>query len=210
MVRSPTLFEDIVKTVCTTNCARSATERMVGALVEHLGEPAPGAPSAHWAGRAFPSPAAMADAGGEFYRSVARAGYRGKYLLALARAAAAGTVDLEALDRATPGELCDDDLAARLIALPGVGPYAASHIMLPMGPYSRIIYDAWTRPTYARLTRRRIVSEATIRRRFRRYGRYAGLAFWLFLTHHWGFREEAAWPPERAATSAPAATARAP
>ena len=51
MMRSPAVFEDVVKTVCTTNCAWSATERMVGALVEHLGEPAPGAPPGSSAGR---------------------------------------------------------------------------------------------------------------------------------------------------------------
>jgi 3-methyladenine DNA glycosylase/8-oxoguanine DNA glycosylase len=198
MVRSPTLFEDIVKTVCTTNCAWSATERMVRAIVAHLGDPAPGAPRSGWVGRAFPSPAAMAHAGMKFYRSVARAGYRGKYLLALARAAAGGDVDLEALGRAAPEALSDDDVAARLIALPGVGPYAAAQIMLLMGRYSRIIYDSWTRPTYARLTSGRAVKEATIRRRFGRYGRYAGLAFWLFLTQHWGTRDSA-WPPEREA-----------
>lgn len=186
MVRSPTLFEDVVKTVCTTNCAWSATERMVGALVEHLGERAPGAPSLGWAGRVFPSPAAMADAGEKFYRSVARAGYRGKYLRALARAVTRGDVDLGALGRATPEELSDDEVTARLIALPGVGPYAAAQIMMLMGRYSRIIYDSWTRPTYARLTSGRVVKEMTIRRRFKRYGRYAGLAFWLFLTHSWG------------------------
>jgi 3-methyladenine DNA glycosylase/8-oxoguanine DNA glycosylase len=131
----------------------------------------------------------MAHAGMKFYRSVARAGYRGKYLLALARAAAGGDVDLEALGRAAPEALSDDDVAARLIALPGVGPYAAAQIMLLMGRYSRIIYDSWTRPTYARLTSGRAVKEATIRRRFGRYGRYAGLAFWLFLTQHWGTRD---------------------
>lgn len=38
MIRSPTVFEDVVKTICTTNCAWSATIRMVSALVEHLGE----------------------------------------------------------------------------------------------------------------------------------------------------------------------------
>src|SRR6202011_4573626 len=55
-VRSPTVFEDVIKTVCTTNCTWSATELMVGALVEHLGAEAPG-------GRhAFPTPAAMAGA----------------------------------------------------------------------------------------------------------------------------------------------------
>ncbi len=43
MVQSPTVFEDVVKTICTTNCAWSATTRMVHAIVEHLGERAAGA-----------------------------------------------------------------------------------------------------------------------------------------------------------------------
>src|SRR5215217_687826 len=44
MTRCATVFEDVVKTICTTNCTWSATERMVGALVEHLGERTPDAP----------------------------------------------------------------------------------------------------------------------------------------------------------------------
>src|SRR6266545_4239225 len=39
MIRSPTVFEDVVKTICTTNCTWTATVRMVSALVEQLGEP---------------------------------------------------------------------------------------------------------------------------------------------------------------------------
>ena len=31
----------------------------------------------------------------------------------------------------------------------------------------------------------RPVTDRTIERRFRRYGSYAGLAFWLYLTRHW-------------------------
>jgi len=185
MVRSPTVFEDVVKTVCTTNCAWSATERMVGALVEHLGEPAPGAPATGPAGRAFPTPEAMAAAGEDFYRDVVRAGYRGPYLLAIARAVAEGELDLETLGRSTPEELPDEDLAAALLSLPGVGPYAAAHIMMTVGRYSRLILDSWTRPTYARLVGRPSVSDAAIARRFRRYGPYAGLAFWLRLTRDW-------------------------
>src|SRR5262249_39801214 len=38
MMQSPTVFEDVVKTICTTNCAWSATVRMTTALVDHLGE----------------------------------------------------------------------------------------------------------------------------------------------------------------------------
>jgi N-glycosylase/DNA lyase len=182
MVQSPTVFEDVVKTVCTTNCAWSATERMVGAIVEHLGARAPGAPANGSGGRAFPPPAAMAGAGERFYRDVARAGYRGGYLIALARDVADGTLDLEAL---TDPALSDEEVEARLLALPGVGPYAAAHVMMTIGRYHRLILDSWTRPTYAKLAGRKRVADGAIQRRFRTFGPYAGLAFWLFLTRDW-------------------------
>jgi N-glycosylase/DNA lyase len=186
MVRSPTVFEDVVKTVCTTNTSWSGTTRMVNALVEHLGEKAPGAPPASPSGRAFPTPAAMVAAPAHFYKKVAGAGYRGPYLKALATSVAKGRVDLEALAATSRDDLPDDEVAARLQALPGVGPYAAAHIMLMLGRYDRLILDSWTRPKYARLLgRKRPVSDRTIERRFTRYGPYAGLAFWLFLTRDW-------------------------
>ena len=185
LVRSASVFEEVVKTICTTNCAWSATERMVAALVEHLGEPAPGAPLDGPYGRAFPTPAAMAEADLGFYRDVVRSGYRGAYLRALAESVATGAVDLEPLATATREELSDDEVAARLLALPGVGPYAAAHVMMMLGRYSRLILDSWTRPKYARLTGGRPKKDSTIERRFRRYGPYAGLAFWLFLTRDW-------------------------
>jgi N-glycosylase/DNA lyase len=181
MVRSPTAFEDTVKTICTTNCAWSATQRMVGALVEHLGEPAAGPrPDGPW-GRAFPTPAAMAEADDRFYRDVVRAGYRGAYLKTLAGAVAEGVIDLEGL--ADP-RVSDDEVAERLLALPGVGPYAAAHMMMLLGRYSRLILDSWTRPKYAKLNGRKATDDQ-IARRFRRYGRYTGLAFWLYLTQDW-------------------------
>ena len=182
MVHAPTVFEDVVKTVCTTNCSWSLTTKMVTALVEHLGESASGAGDG-WRGRAFPTPAAMAAADGSFYRDVARAGYRGPYLRSLARSVADGEVDLEALrDHDVP----DEEVEARLLALPGLGPYAAAHVMLTLGRYGRLVLDSWTRPTYARLRRsRRPVSDAGIARRFRRYGPHAGLAFWCYLTRDW-------------------------
>jgi 3-methyladenine DNA glycosylase/8-oxoguanine DNA glycosylase len=185
MIRSATVFEDVVKTICTTNCAWSATERMVGALVEHLGEPAAGAAAAGPYGRAFPAPAAMAAASEDFYRDVVRAGYRGAYLKSLAASVSEGTVDLEELGRASRDELPDDEVNARLLALPGVGPYAAAHVMMLVGRYSPLILDSWTRPKYARLNGGRAVKDSTIERRFRRYGPYAGLAFWLYLTRDW-------------------------
>jgi N-glycosylase/DNA lyase len=121
-----------------------------------------------------------------FYREVVRAGYRGAYLLELARRVAAGEVDLEGLAVADPGEVTDDDVERTLLELPGIGPYAAAHVMMTLGRNSRLILDSWTRPKYARLLgRTRPVADAAIVRRFRRYGSDAGLAFWLFLTRDW-------------------------
>ncbi len=188
MVRSPTVFEDVVKTVCTTNCAWAATERMVAALVRGLGERAPGPSGERCAGHAFPSPVAMAAAPESFYREVARAGYRGPRLRALAASVAGGEVDLEELYETPADGLPDDEVERRLLALPGVGPYAAAHIMMLLGRHSRLVFDSWTRPKYARLVGKhagRLVPDATIRRRFRPYGPFAGLAFWLFLTRDW-------------------------
>jgi N-glycosylase/DNA lyase len=175
MLRSPTVFEDVVKTICTTNCAWSATVRMTTALVDHLGLEAPG-------GRhAFPAPAAMAETGDDFYRDTVRAGYRGAYLRSLAADEAAGSLDLEALN---DPQLPDDEVAERLLALPGCGPYATAHMMMLLGRYSRLILDSWTRPKYAKL-RGRKASDKTMERRFRPYRDYAGLAFWLYLTRDW-------------------------
>ena len=178
MLRTPTVFEAVVKTVATTNCAWSATVRMVTALVENLGEPAAGSDA-----RAFPSAEAMAAAPESFYRDVVRAGYRSAYLRTLAAGVADGSIELEELGAGSDG-LTDDEVAARLLALPGIGPYGTAHMMMLLGRHSRLVLDSWTRPKYARV-RGRKATDAQIERRFRRYGRYAGLAFWLYLTRDW-------------------------
>ncbi len=178
MMRSPTVFEDLVKTICTTNCAWSATVRMVSALVDELGTAAAGARER----RAFPTPATVADAGDAFFRDVARAGYRGPYLLAVAEDVASGRLDLEALrDPVLP----DEEVADRLLQIAGVGPYAMAHMMMLLGRYRRLILDAWTRPKYRRVSGRLRITDKGIERAFRRYRQFAGLAFWLMLTEDW-------------------------
>lgn len=184
MLRSPTVYEDVVKTICTTNCSWGLTVTMVNALVTHLGEPAIGGegPLAN----AFPTPDAMASEPEPFYRNVVRAGYRAPRFVELAGAVAAGRIDLERLGSASADELSDDEVERELLALPGVGPYAAAHIMMLLGRTSRLILDSWTRPKYARLLGRTSpVADRTIARRFRPYARHAGLAFWLYLTRDW-------------------------
>lgn len=180
MIRSQTVFEEVIKTLCTTNCTWSATQRMVGALVEHLGEPA-----LNGGGRAFPTPAAIAGADDRFLKDVVRAGYRAPYMLSISERVADGSLDIERWGSAAADDLPDEELAEALLALPGIGPYACAHVMMMLGRYSRPIFDSWTRPTYARLVGKKKVADSVVQRRFRRYGRYSGLAFWLFLTQGW-------------------------
>jgi len=176
MLRTPTVFEAAVKTICTTNVAWSATVRMVNALVDNLGEAAANG------ARAFPTAAAMASVPESFYRETVRAGYRSAYLHALAAGVVDGSYEVEELG--AEADLPDDEVASRLLALPGIGPYGAAHLMMLLGRHSRLILDSWTRPKYAKVNGRK-AGDATVQRRFRRYGRYSGLAFWLYLTRDW-------------------------
>ena len=62
-----------------------------------------------------------------------RSGYRAPELRRLARSVATGELDLETLGRATRDEVPDDEVERQLLALPGIGPYAAAHVMMTLG-----------------------------------------------------------------------------
>jgi N-glycosylase/DNA lyase len=185
MMRCQSVFEEVIKTILTTNCNWSATVKMAERLVTDLGEPDSLITEDPPFGRAFPTPEAMAARDEQFYREVIRAGYRAPHLVKLARAASAGELDLEPLGSASIGELPDDELEIQLRALPGVGPYAAAHIMHMLGRYSRLILDSWTRPTYARVIGEESVTDTGIAERFAPYEDHAGLAFWMTVTRDW-------------------------
>jgi len=190
MVRSQTVFEDVVRTICTTNCTFSATRRMITALVERLGDTADGSETLATASdssaedRSFPTPSALATAGASGLRELAGLGYRADYVAAIACNVASGKLDLELLRPAAASSLDDDSTRTELLALPGIGPYGAAHAMMLMGRNSSLILDSWSRPAYARVVGSTLDDRAIVSR-FARYGPYAGLAFWLVVTHSW-------------------------
>jgi 3-methyladenine DNA glycosylase/8-oxoguanine DNA glycosylase len=146
---------------------------MVDALVAQLGQR-----GTH--GNAFPTPEAMAERPETFYRDSIRAGFRSKFLRATAARVADGAVSLAAL---TDRSLSDDAVESQLLQLPGIGPYGAANVMLLLGRYSRFVLDSWTTPTYSRLAGLKTrLSQSHLERRFGHYGRYRGLAFWLYTT----------------------------
>jgi len=177
MLRSPTVFEDVVKMICTTNCTWALTTVIVTNLVHRLGRKFES--SRH----AFPSPQALAETSEKFLRKEVKAGYRAPYLLELARRVANSDLDLESWRTSA---LPTDELFAEMRKVKGIGPYAAGNIMKLIGRYDYLGLDSWVRARYFELHRRgRQVKDSTIERDYRQYGRWRGLVFWLEMTRTW-------------------------
>lgn len=177
LLRSPTIFEDLVKMICTTNCSWSLTEKMVGALVTELGE------ESDDGRKSFPSPQAMARKPGQFFRDKIRAGYRAPYLKELAQRVASGKLDVESwLTNAAPLT----DLLKEMKGVKGVGNYAAENLLKLIGRYDGLALDSWTRAQFARARNQgRAASDKKIARYYARFDSWRGLVLWCDLTRHW-------------------------
>jgi 3-methyladenine DNA glycosylase/8-oxoguanine DNA glycosylase len=177
LVRSPTLFEDLVKTICTTNCSWSLTKKMVQGLVNNLGrESADGR-------RTFPTPAAMAAMPTSFYVDEVRAGYRASYLKELAERVASGALDVEGW---LTSELPTAELKKEMKRVKGVGDYAAENLLKLVGRYDVLALDSWVRATFARTRNKgRTAPDAKIARYYSRFNSWRGLALWCDMTRDW-------------------------
>jgi len=177
LLRSATVFEDLVKTICTTNCSWAMTLKMVNNLVEKLGESGPSGE------RAFPTADAMATKDAGFYRDEIRAGYRSPYFSELAVAVAEGRLDVEAwLDPDIPKA----DLKKMMKAVKGVGDYAAENLLKLVGRYDGLALDSWLRGQfYKKHNRGTVCDDTAIRLHYERFGSWSGLAIWCDLTQHW-------------------------
>ena len=136
LIRSGSLFEDVVKTLCTVNCHWRNTKRMTAALCERFGEGAPGEAERF----TFPTPEALAAATPEDLRA-ARLGYRAASVRGFAEEVASGRLDLEQWTRVESAEALRDEL----LRLRGVGPYAAHHLLVLLGHYRFIPCDSEVR-----------------------------------------------------------------
>lgn len=184
LMRAPTVFEDVTKMLCTTNCSWSLTRVMVERLVEKAGAVGPGA------ARAFPTADVLARKPVAFFRDVVRAGYRAPYLKALATRVAHGELELESL---RAGAIPSDVVYARLRSVMGIGPYAADNLMRLLGHNDRLGLDSWCRARFKKLypKTRKTGLDAAIARRYRPFAPHSGLAMWLDLTRSWHEPEEA-------------------
>lgn len=177
LLRAPTAFEDLVKLVLTTNCSWAFTKKMVAALVDLRGRPAP------LGRKAFPSPERLRRCDEAFFRERIRAGYRAPYLAALVKRVLAGEIDPESWRRSP---LPTAELRKAILEAPGAGPYVAENLLKLVSRYDYLALDSWCRAQYRKLfAGGRRVSDAAIARRYRGFGEWRGLVLWLDLTRPW-------------------------
>lgn len=177
LLRSPTVFEDLVKMICTTNCSWALTEKMVSGLVNELGS------AADDSRKPFPSAEAMAKKPEKFFRDKIRAGYRAPYLKELAQRVASGSLNVE--DWLT-SKLPLDELLKEMKSVKGVGDYAAENLLKLIGRYDGLALDSWTRAQFASARNHgRAASDKKIARFYSRFGAWRGLALWCDMTRHW-------------------------
>ena len=139
LLRSPTLFEDAVKVLFTTNTNWGQTKQMVARTVAGLGAPVSGNSEA----RAFPTPKAVVDAGQAFFADEVRAGYRAPAVIGLAQRAD----ELAELERS---RLPTPEVRKRLLSFRGLGPYSAATLLMLLGRYDDMPIDSEARAFAAR------------------------------------------------------------
>jgi 3-methyladenine DNA glycosylase/8-oxoguanine DNA glycosylase len=177
LLRSPTVFEDLVKMICTTNCSWALTEKMVTGLVENLGR------ESNDGYRTFPTPEAMALMPVKFYVKEVRAGYRAAYLKELADRVAAGELHVEGWLRSP---LSTVDLIKEMRGVKGVGLYAAENLLKLLGRYDGLALDSWTRAKFFAVRNNgRETNDMKIARYYSRFKEWRGLALWCDMTRDW-------------------------
>ena len=177
MLRSPTVFEDLVKMICTTNCSWALTEKMVTGLVENLGRKSS---NSH---RTFPTPEAMALMPEKFYVKEVRAGYRASYLKELADRVASGELHVESWLTSSLPTLA---LIKEMKGVKGVGDYAAENLLKLLGRYDGLALDSWTRTKfYSVRNNGRKAADKKIARYYSRFNEWRGLALWCDMTRDW-------------------------
>lgn len=187
LVRSPTVWEDLVKTMCTTNCSWGLTKSMVRNLVDKLGvSVANGIPPAHAGGsplKAFPTASTMAAMDEAFYREEIRAGYRAPYFVELAQKVVSGDVDPQSW---LATDLPTSEIKKEMKKVKGVGDYAAENLLKLVGRYDGLALDSFLRGQFYKThNKEKTCPDKKIEKHYKKYGQWRGLVIWCDMTERW-------------------------
>jgi 3-methyladenine DNA glycosylase/8-oxoguanine DNA glycosylase len=194
LFRSPSLFEDMVKTITGCNVAWRNTISMNRLLCEHFGETPRDTDPPHRE-NAFPTPARLAAADPDQLNRLARVGYRAERIIRLATDFAEGRLDpawFEDPARTT------DELHEAIASLHGFGPYATANVLQLLGHYDRLPIDTETYRHFEQVHGLPRGEEPRknhdrIEAHYRRFAPYPFVAYWFELWRQYEARFGDAW-----------------
>lgn len=172
-IRSPTVFEDVIKTISSTNCSWGLTKAISKRLCEELGDGFNGS-------NTFPSPLQIAESSESFIRNSVKAGYRSPYLLEFSEMVVEGRLNPESLMNS---RLESHELRNEILKIKGVGDYAANTILGLLGRYDYLALDIWTRKRFRELNPNvKDPTDQVIQEYYSEFGKWSGVMFTLDLT----------------------------
>ncbi len=178
LLRSQTMFEDVVKMLFTTNCSWALTKIQTTNLVQKLGTKVSDGTYS------FPPPELIAAKSERWLRKELSCGYRAPYLLELCRNIANNRLEIESLRHS---ELSTDDLYRKLRSIKGIGHYAAGNLLKLLGRYDHLGIDSWVRTRFSELHRknRPVTDDSIIEKHYDQYGEWRGLVCVMEVTSDW-------------------------
>ena len=172
LLRSSEVFEDLVKVICTTNIQWGGTKRMVRELVDSFGAPFLSDPYL----RSFPAPESISAVSIEEFKRRVHLGYRAEYIHELSARTSSGDLKLnDLLDTSTP----TTEIKNQLLAIKGVGNYAAASMLMLLGRYDQIPVDTVFRHFMKeKYFKDKQFSEEEGLRIYEEWGKWKYLAYW--------------------------------
>jgi 3-methyladenine DNA glycosylase/8-oxoguanine DNA glycosylase len=162
LLSSPTVWEDLVKTLMTTNISWEQTQSICEKLCEI--DPA----------GTFPTPQQVAVIEEDELQEMLGAGYRTAHLKELADRIASGEVNVEAWRTFTA-----DELYKAVKTISGFGDYAAGTVMRLLGHFDKLAIDSVARNAFERVTGNEAESDTEIRDYYEKFGEWRGLVLWM-------------------------------
>lgn len=187
LMRSATLFEDVLKTVTSCNVTWPGTVSMNAKLSRVFGKKSPSGAFS------YPTAARLARAHPATLRARCGVGYRDARIVELARLFASKKTYPAWIEDAS---LSDEALFKRLVELPGVGPYAAANIMQLLGRYARLPLDSESLRHGKNVlgfkgSDRQVLKQVSTH--FAPFGAHVFRSYWFELWRHYEAKKGASW-----------------
>ncbi len=175
-LRSPTLFEDCCKVICSTNTTWERTESMVENMVSKFGAQV----GQHIA---FPDPKTILTLGEAALKAETGCGFRARYIIGVSELALS---EQDVFMGKGWQPLDNDAFYERLITIKGIGPASANYLSLVYWKPNGFNIDSYVTRRCAEIWG---IEESGIlpflTNRYKGFGAYAPLVFWFDITKHW-------------------------